>query len=90
MNELQAAVCAAFEALGQNEQMDLLQKEGVYIGKTKSGGDTILLYQYQTVYVEVVYSVHRTHILSVHCFTDTAVLDRYLGSSDFDVLLPRE
>ena len=90
MNQLQAAVCAAFEALEQNEQMDLLHKEGVYIGKIKSGTGTILLYQYQTVYVEVVYAVHRTHIISVHCFTDTVVLDRYLSSSDFDAQLSNE
>lgn len=84
MNELQAAVCAAFEALEQNDQMDLLHQEGVYIGKIKSGSGTILLYQYHTVYVEVVYSVHRLHVAEIRCFTDTAVLDRYLSSSDFD------
>lgn len=85
MNELQAALCAAFEAMGQESQMNTLQREGVYIGKIKAGTGTRLLYQYDSIYVEVIYAVHRTHIASVNCFSDTAILDRYLSSSDFDI-----
>jgi hypothetical protein len=88
MDPKQAAVCAAFEALEHNTQMDLLHREGVYIGKIKLDGESILLYQYQSVYVEVVYSVYRQIVKDVRCFTDTAVLDRYILSSDFDTLEP--
>lgn len=84
MNQLQADLCAAFEAMERDSQMDLLQKEGIYIGKLKSSDGTKLLYQYQSIYVEVIYIVHRVHILEVRCFTDTAILDRYFSSSDFD------
>ncbi|HEY0040994.1 MAG TPA: hypothetical protein VGB71_10040 [Flavisolibacter sp.] len=88
MNELQAALCAAFEAMEQERQMNTLQREGVYIGKVKAGIGTKLLYQYESIYVEVVYAVHRTHIVSVNCFTDTTILDRYLSASDFDMHQP--
>ena len=84
MNKLQAAACAGFLALERPEQMDRLQSEGVYIGKLKSGEGTTLLYQYESIYVEVVYSVHRTHVDAVHCFADTVVLDRYFSSPAFD------
>ncbi|HEY1021394.1 MAG TPA: hypothetical protein VGE06_03740 [Flavisolibacter sp.] len=84
MNEQQTALCLAFDALERERQMDALQKEGVYIGKLKAAKSVKLLYQYQSIYVEVIYTVYRTHITSVHCFTDTAILDQYFSSSDFD------
>jgi hypothetical protein len=84
MNQQQTALCVAFEAMEHDKQMDTLQKEGVYVGKLKEGTGTRLLYQYQTVYVEVIYLVHRLQVAEVHCFTDTGVLDRYLSSPDFD------
>ena len=84
MSEVQAALCAAFETLSVDRQMDLLQKEGIYIGKVKQGKGTILLYQYQSIYVEVHYAVHRSKITAVCCFADTTVLDRYLASDSWD------
>ena len=84
MNEQQSALCLAFEALERDSQMNALQKEGVFIGKLKAGKGVKLLYQYQSIYVEVVYAVYRSHITAVHCFSDTGILDRYLSSSDFD------
>lgn len=88
MNKKLVALCMAFDAMEREKQMDVLQKEGVYIGKVKVGTGTKLLYQYQTIYVEVVYSVHRLHVTEVHCYTDTVVLDRYLSSMDFDTAEP--
>ena len=88
MNQLKANACTGFLSLSREEQMDQLQSEGIYIGKLNAGESTTLLYQYQTIYVEVVYTVHRTHVESVHCFTDTAILDRYLSSSGFDTHEP--
>jgi hypothetical protein len=84
MNEKQAALCVAFDAMERERQMEVLQKDGIYIGKLKAGMGTTLLYQYQTIYVEVVYSAHRLHVTEVHCYTDTTVLDRYFSSLDFD------
>jgi hypothetical protein len=84
MSEKQTALCVAFDAMEREKQMDVLQKEGVYIGKLTVGTGTKLLYQYQTIYVEVVYSAHRLHVTEVHCHMDTTVLDRYFSSLDFD------
>jgi hypothetical protein len=84
MNEKRAALCVAFDAMERERQMDVLQREGVYIGKLTVGTGTKLLYQYQTIYVEVVYSAHRLHVTEVHCYTDTIILDHYSSSLDFD------
>lgn len=85
MNQQQAALCLAFEALERDRQMDALQHEGVYIGKLKGVKSVKLLYQYQSIYVEVIYTVYRTHITAVHCFTDTGILDFYFSSTDFNM-----
>lgn len=84
MGELQTEQCLAFDALSRDEQMDALQKEGVYIGKLRQGEGTRLLYQYQAIYIEVIYEVHRKYIRDVHCFADTDILDQYIMSDGFD------
>ena len=81
MTELQATLCAEFEAMTREEQMDALQKEGVYIGKLKTDGHR-LLYQYGAIYVEIIYTVHRTNIEHMRCHIDTTILDDYFLSSE--------
>lgn len=83
MNQQQSALCLAFEAMEREEQMDALQREGVYIGKRKEARGTSLLYQYGSIYVRVVYRVHRLQVAAVHCFTDTAILDDYFAADEF-------
>lgn len=80
MNKIQAVICAEFEMLERGIQMELLQREGIYIGKQALHSGTMLLYQYKTIYVEIQYSLHRSHIENVNCFTDTGILDKYLSS----------
>lgn len=77
MNSIQTARCEAFLAMNQEEQMNNLQRDGVYIGKKENGRATSLLYQYQTIYVEVHYAVHRSKVDRVICHADTAILDQY-------------
>lgn len=79
MNKIQAVTCAEFEALDRETQMEQLQQEGIYIGKQNLPKGTALLYQYKTIYVEVRYSRHRSHIEDVNCFMDTGILDKYLN-----------
>ncbi len=83
MNQQQSALCLAFEAMEREEQMDALQREGVYIGKRKEESGTSLLYQYGSIYVRIVYLVHRLLVAEVNCFTDTAVLDDYFAADEF-------
>ena len=72
-----------FSLLEENEQLDILFKDGVYIGKRKEGGRSILLYQLEGFYVEVYYLKHRSHAVKVKCFRSTLFLDPYL--EDFPV-----
>lgn len=77
MNKIQERICEAFLALSQEKQLNQLQSEGVYIGKKANATSTSLLYQYQTIYVEVHYAVHRTKVETIVCHTETEILDRY-------------
>ena len=79
MTASQMAMCAAFEAMDREQQLEVLQKEGVYIGKLKTGGHR-LLYQYKTIYVEIIYTVHRGEVQQIHCHTDTTILDAYFSA----------
>jgi hypothetical protein len=67
-----------FQLLDQNLQLNLLYEDGVYIGKRKEDEKSILLYQYETFYVEVFYKKHRCFTEKVKCFRSTVPLDPYL------------
>jgi hypothetical protein len=67
-----------FSLLEENEQLDILFEEGVYIGKRKESERSILLYQLGGFYVEVFYLKHRSHPVKVKCFRSTLLLDPYL------------
>lgn len=77
MNRLQTELCEAFLLLDEQAQMERLQRDGVYIGKQTNHPGTVLLYQYQSIYIEVWYSHHRLHIKKVICHTDPSILDHY-------------
>lgn len=67
-----------FQLLPDTEKIERLYEEGVYIGKRKEGGQSLLLYQLESFYVEVFYKKHRRFVTRVHCFSSTALLDPYL------------
>ena len=67
-----------FQLLSRNEQVSMLYEEGVYIGKRKEGGLTILLYQVDSFYVEVYYRKYRKYIDRIRCSASTVMLDPYL------------
>lgn len=79
MNELQALQCEQFEMMRQEDQLDALRTDGVYIGKLKHENGNRLLYQYRNIYVEVVYLRHRDVVKHVHCYADVAILDSYFS-----------
>ena len=53
---------AEYNELLQNQQFDILHRDGVYIGKKKAGNKTIVLFQLYGFYVEVYYRQYRKHI----------------------------
>lgn len=67
-----------FQVLDVVQQLDYLQQEGVYVGKRKQGGITILLYQVDVFYVEVFYTKHRLDVDRIQCFQSMYRLDPYL------------
>jgi hypothetical protein len=76
-----------FLLLPENEQMDLLYRSGIYLGKYKSGRVVKVLYQLNYFYVEIVYRKYRSHISSLCCFESTEPLDPYLDRISIEELI---
>ena len=68
-----------FALLEEDKQIALLQREGVYIGKRKAGGQIILLYQLESFYVEIFYRKHRCFIDRLTFHSSTSCLEPYLS-----------
>ena len=67
-----------FLCFRQSEQINLLYRDGVYVGKRKQGKFAVLLYQLDSFYSEVVYYNYRRHIYKIRCSDSTNILDPYL------------
>jgi len=74
-----------FQLMSQGEQLSLLYREGIYVGKRKDDL-TFLLYQVDTFYVEVAYHKYRCHIAGVRATMSTTILDPYLEQIDIAIL----
>lgn len=72
-----------FERLGQAEQLDILYKEGAFIGKLRNNKLIRLLYQLNDFYVEVTYTRHRFQVHSLRFTTGTDILEPYLSQIKF-------
>lgn len=71
-----------FSLLTRSEQTDLLYREGFYIGKRVRNSHTVVLYQVEGFYVEVVFKKYRCTIHSIHAFSSAAGIDPYLETID--------
>jgi len=71
-----------FERLSQEEQLNLLQRSGIYIGKLRKEALTAVLYQLETFYVEVFYRKYRRLIKELRCFESASLIDPYLEQTD--------
>jgi hypothetical protein len=76
-----------FELLSDKDQLALLYKHGVYIGKRKTGGSVKLLFQLDSFYVEIDYVSYRLEISKMLCTDSTDILDRYLGQIQVEYLV---
>jgi hypothetical protein len=76
-----------FSLLTRSEQIDVLYRHGVYIGKSKKTVHTIVLYQIDTFYIEIIYKKYRCFVDRVHAFNSTAGLDAYLEDIDVEELV---
>ncbi len=76
-----------FQLLCLDQQIDLLYKEGVYVGKQTRKNKAVILYQLDSFYVEVFYKKYRYFVECLHCFTSTELLHPYLAQVDADELM---
>ena len=76
-----------FRLLRNDEQIDLLYREGVYVGKRKVNGNIATLYQLDGFYVEIIYSKYRQYINRLDFFTSTYCLQPYLKQIDVEELI---
>ena len=76
-----------FKLLPQSDQVDLIYRHGVYIGKRKEEELIILLYQVEGFYVEVVYKRYRHKVISMRCSSSTSLIDPYLEQIDVEHLV---
>jgi hypothetical protein len=67
-----------FDKLDEALQFDLLQKDGVYVGKRKLAKQTVILFQLYTFYVEVYYKNYRRLIDHIITSDNTNILEPYL------------
>ncbi|RYZ22233.1 MAG: hypothetical protein EOO16_09935 [Chitinophagaceae bacterium] len=61
-----------------DEQMELLHRDGAYIGKRVADGLPAILYQLHGFYVEVHYEAYRRRVQRVAISGDTDLLQPYL------------
>jgi hypothetical protein len=69
-----------FSLLKLTDQLAFLYEEGVYLSKRKSGEMTVLLYQFQTTYIEIFYTKYRRIVRNIRFSESPEILDPYLGS----------
>jgi hypothetical protein len=76
-----------FEWLSKGEQITVLYREGVYIGKKKIGQYTGLMFQLESFYVEIIYADYRKVIFKIRCSDYTTILEPYLEQIDVEYLV---
>jgi len=79
--------CIEFQLLTTADQVNLLYKEGVYLGKRKEDEQVILLYQVDGFYAEVIYLNYRLHIDTIIASDSLQMLEPYLEQIDVEYLV---
>lgn len=69
---------AEFKELLLENQLDILQKDGVHIGKRVVGGEITILYQLYGFYVEVYFKEYRKEVSRIITSENTDILQPYL------------
>jgi hypothetical protein len=66
-----------FAKLPQTLQLENLRKNGAYIGKRKCEGQSVLLFQYESFYVEIYYRTYRKEVDRIMLSDSLSILDLY-------------
>lgn len=75
-----AMTISDFSLLKLTDQLALLYTEGVFLCKRKSGSMTVLLFQFQSTYIEIFYTRYRRVVHHIRYSQSTRILDPYLSS----------
>ncbi len=76
-----------FKLLSDTEQLEILYRRGVYVGKRRKGQKTVLLYQLEGFYVELFYQKHRSVLSHLYCFSSTLRIDPYLDQVNVEAII---
>lgn len=67
-----------YKELTQDQQLNLLHRDGVYVGKRKLNNQTVVLFQLYGFYVEVFYKQYRRQIDHTMATTDVNIVQPYI------------
>ncbi|OJW82990.1 MAG: hypothetical protein BGO69_03685 [Bacteroidetes bacterium 46-16] len=67
-----------FKGLSLLEQLNILYKDGVHIGKRTVDGKAVILYQVNNFYAEVYYKVYRKDVAKLLLSDNVEVVQPYL------------
>jgi len=69
---------AEYIELEEDQQFEILHRDGVYIGKRKVGKQTVVLFQLYGFYVEVFYKHYRRHVDHTVATDNADILQPYI------------
>jgi hypothetical protein len=67
-----------YNELTQDQQLHLLHRDGVYVGKRKLNNQSVVLFQLYGFYVEVFYKQYRRQIDHTVATTDVNIVQPYI------------
>ncbi|MBA2329319.1 MAG: hypothetical protein M3413_07070 [Bacteroidota bacterium] len=76
-----------FQVMDENKKINILYRQGIYIGKRKFLNFCTVLYQLDSFYVELYYKKYRTYIDKIRVFESTELLEPYLDQIDVEHLV---
>lgn len=76
-----------FNELTWQEQLDVLYKEGVFLGKLRTFNQSRVLYFYDGFYAEIIYTRYRRKVKLIRCFIGTDLLEPYLQQLKIEELM---
>ena len=74
--------------LDELEQADVIMEQGVLIGERKDEYYNVRLFQIGAFYAEIFYHSHFNVIIKIKSFSNTDLLEPYIGHISLDDLLP--
>ena len=74
-----------FRQLSTDDQLALLYRQGIYVGKRDLDGMIALLYQLDSFYVEVIYKEYRSIVNKINTSESTELLQFYLPNTKLKI-----